>query len=59
MLQWCKCIELKQNLIFQKENDNIKISELIRGRKEAQDNLNLAYDSVRFKINYLISLDWM
>lgn len=36
-------------LILQKGRSKIKSPELIRGRKEVQDNLNLAYDSVRIE----------
>jgi hypothetical protein len=36
-------------LTSQKSRSKIKSPELIRGRKEVQDNLNLAYDSVRIE----------
>jgi len=36
-------------LPLQKGSSKIKLPELIRGRKEVQDNLNLAYDSVRIE----------
>ena len=35
--------------LSQKESSKIKLPELIRGRKEVQDNLNLAYDSMRIE----------
>jgi hypothetical protein len=36
-------------LTLQKGRSKIKSPELIGGRKEVQDNLNLAYDSVRIE----------
>jgi len=38
---------LQKNLTFQKESGKLKIPESIRGRKEVQENLTFAYDSVK------------
>lgn len=36
-------------LTLEKGNVKMKLPELIRGRKEGQDNLNLGYDSVKIE----------